>query len=629
MLEKNLQALSSKNPALAQKLLAHQAMGVDFDQSDSGDVNMIYQGVHLHNTQDPQMEAKLIHGEDDKNENTLKLVFGLGLGYLFKRTYISSSGTIVVFEPIIDVLKATLENVDFSQELADNRVFIITDVSELCQVFYKYLYDKVLIMNLTSYKEIFPDLFDQVYHEMNKSFLDQRTNINKSLSISEAVIKNLPYVVKLPSAAVLKNAFKGKAALVVSAGPSLDKAIDVIKGNRSKFVIVAIGQAVKALNAADILPDFVVVIDMLPLTHQIDVIGELKHKLNLVLQPSVDQKFFKELTNTKYVYLPMPDYLSEWYADKAECSLLPQGCTVSIAAFSFARVMGANPIILIGQDLAYTDGKVYASNSIYDSVKYSVSDDGQFKAFIEQRADSESVECHQILSKNVPEYEKVLKVKGQNDDEVYTNIAYASFISHYNELAAEIRHADPGLVLINASEGGAFIEGFIHKPLKDLVDTLPSLDVCIIDFVKENFEQNKADASKIDKINRAFKQLLLDLSSLKEDAQSVVKLSNRLENDYRRSKVITNKLQETFKRLYKVDIKVKTHTQDNKISFIYPLIQKELFDVNKYNDKKSDKESENILYKLAAIRKFSEAMVTGANRTLKIFRELEEYPFKE
>ena len=59
----------------------------------------------------------------------------------------------------------------------------------------------------------------------------------------------------------LKNKFKGQAALIAGAGPSLTENIEYIKNHRENFVIFAVNKAVKYLLQNNIIPDFIVCLD--------------------------------------------------------------------------------------------------------------------------------------------------------------------------------------------------------------------------------------------------------------------------------------------------------------------------------------------------------------------------------
>lgn len=637
MLEKNIKSLSIKNPQLAQKLLNYSAVGIEFDVTASGDYNLIYNGIPLHDLNDPQLEAKLIFGEDDKSERTLQLIFGMGLGYLFKRAYISSASAIVVFEPSIDVLSSTLGVVDFSSEIADSRVFIINEISELGPLFYKYLFENVKIINLTSYRLIFPDLFDQVFYELNRHYVDQKTNITKSLQISECFVRNLPSVVKCPTIDVLKDKFKNKAALVVSAGPSLDKTIDVIKANRNKFILITIGQAVEALHRADIMPDIVVMLEIYPIRFQINCLGEKKKEINLVLQPSTSIDLYNEETASTFVYLPDHDFMSDWYAKRANTVSFPKAGTVSISALYLAMILGANPIALVGQDLAYTDGKAYASNSCFGDIKLDISGEGQVQSYLnEANLDNTTTEYLEddIMKKNImisyyKSFENVVKVKGQNGEDLYTRNSYACFISVYKEIADELKKNNSNITIINCSEGGAYLEGFEHKPLREVVNDLEYLDFKPDEVIRSMYTSNMPGKDKINQLNIAFETLIKDLAGLKEASQRLLKISGRLKNELKLTNTITNNAIDLVKKIQKVDLEIRNYNQGYRVAFIYPFIQKELFEYNRLKDKVASSEKEQLVNTVNAMGAFAETMIVAVDRVLASFEKLEGFPFKE
>jgi hypothetical protein len=630
MLDKNLQALSIKNQHLAQKIYAHTFEDIEFAKTETGEYNIFYRGIPIHSEQNPQEEAKEVFGEEDKNENGLCCLFGLGLGYLFKRAYLSFAGTIIVYEPIIDILRATLEVVDFSQELSDSRVFIIQDYKELEGIFYKYRFESARLINLNSYRIMLPELYEQTFYELNKLYIDQNTNIQKSIEIAEGFVANLPSIVKTPSVEVLEGLFKNYAALVVSAGPSLDKAIETIKENRKKFVIIAIGQAVKALYAADIMPDLVVLIDMLPFDHQIECLGEEKRKLNLVLEPSTHNNLYIEPVKSRFVYLPDSDYMSMWYAKRCGAKGYPQAGTVSIIAFHLAKITGANPIILVGQDLAYSGGKAYASNTIYDAVKLQIDEKQNVKARIELENNSEILTVKdEILLKNKNLYENTLLVKGQSGEMLPTINSYATFITIYNDLAKYARLENNELEIINASTGGAYLQNFDHKTLEDAVNSLEDLDRSPIELINNIYSEYKPDYESIRSVSDDFQDLLTMLQRLKTETLSVLKISSRIKKELKLSKNITNKAMDMARSLQKLDMQVRSYNTDNKISFIYPFIQKELFEYNKIKDRIVLSEYDKFVLAVEIVEAFSNAMRIGAERTINSFKKLSNFPVKE
>jgi len=99
MFQKNLEAIKIKNPKLAErlgKIDINSITGIEVLEAESKDLIISYKNTPLHSTIDPSREAKTTWNRTIKNElkkNDIQIVFGLGLGYLFKRAYVSADRT--------------------------------------------------------------------------------------------------------------------------------------------------------------------------------------------------------------------------------------------------------------------------------------------------------------------------------------------------------------------------------------------------------------------------------------------------------------------------------------------------------------------------------------------------------
>ena len=77
---------------------------------------------------------------------------------------------------------------------------------------------------------------------------------------------------------------------------------------------------------------------------------------------------------------PAPNALGCWIGRAlGERHFLPGGATVAQSAVRLAAALGADPILLVGQDLAFTEGRVYARGSAYDMVGLRAREDGRLR----------------------------------------------------------------------------------------------------------------------------------------------------------------------------------------------------------------------------------------------------------
>lgn len=114
------------------------------------------------------------------------------------------------------------------------------------------------------------------------------------------------------------------------------------------------------------------------------------------------------------------------------------GGSVSVAATDLAIKLGAKEICLIGSDLSFTDEIYYGGVSVIGG--------GATKA--------EEVKTQPFT------------IPGYFGGEVTTNPEYVSFKREFEQLAAE--NAEE-LTLNNCTEGGAYIQGFNHIPLAEVL----------------------------------------------------------------------------------------------------------------------------------------------------------------
>jgi hypothetical protein len=119
--------------------------------------------------------------------------------------------------------------------------------------------------------------------------------------------------------------------------------------------------------------------------------------------------------------------------------------------------LGCNPIVLLGQDLAFQGTQQYAGN-----YHVQFDENGHFTL-----PDSEEQIGRTLYFK---------EVKGQQGETLRTSPDYLAFLHQLEAFAKNCRKEAPDLRLYNASVGGAWIEGFTHLSIDQLPETLMPLN---------------------------------------------------------------------------------------------------------------------------------------------------------
>lgn len=268
-------------------------------------------------------------------------------------------------------------------------------------------------------------------------------------------IKNLSSFVKYPDVTVLRKIWEGKPIVCVAAGPSLSKNIEFLKTIKSEVFIIAVSGALKPLLDHGIKPDMITMLDMLE-----EVMLYLEGMDISDIYTVKDLSCFHGAANnqnTKLIHSTSANQITNFihsFINKlgvtVDGQFIFQGTmTVANLSMLIANVMGASKIILLGQDLAYTD-KTHVEGSRFSNPTTITEVNGEkiieFKTF----------------ENEAPSSVRMVPVKGFWGDTVWTTdqfLTYREYMEHLIKLYK--------LDVVNATEGGSYIEGTEHVTLAD------------------------------------------------------------------------------------------------------------------------------------------------------------------
>jgi hypothetical protein len=184
---------------------------------------------------------------------------------------------------------------------------------------------------------------------------------------------------------------------------------------------------------------------------------------------------FELASNTAVFGLDLPNRLAfvsaqPAFAEVCTClgaAPLDYGASVATAAFALAHAWGADPIVLVGQDLAYTGGRVYASGTPYDGMI--ARRDGE-ELVLEGRPEKDEEYRRSGLTPQ-PRRKPRLEIPAWGGGMVQTTHELVLFLRWFEGAASRLAG---GTRLVNATEGGAHITGFEERPLAGLLADLPA-----------------------------------------------------------------------------------------------------------------------------------------------------------
>lgn len=573
MFEQNIEALEKKNPELAKKIKGYgtnKVRDIEVYESESKNFIISYRGVLLHSNEDPLRETKSVWHKTvttELGEKDIQVVYGLGLGYLFKRAYVSANSRILLFEPSMDILRFVFENVGLAAEISDNRVFITQSIDEVKKFFEeKYLPgDKVEVLFLPSYLNVpgysLLDFSNVIYKIVKDKNIDQNTIFKMAKYTINNLISRIKKVGSYKPVNILADSCKGKTALLINAGPSLKDDIELIKKHRDEFVTIAILPVVPLLLDNGIEPDFVTVVDPMDQSFKIESHKDKLKNLNLVME-SRASAFVDELeTKSKFVYFPFVDRVSDFILNSVmvenPAKALPATPSVAIMSFELAKLLGCSKLIFSGLDLAFTNNKIYAQDSVV----------------LEQKQGNRAI----LGVEGIGTYSvQTSIVKSADGSEVETREDYLLFIREFERLAKENPHLD----LVNTATKGALIAGMKYVPMAEVVGTLSKAEFDV-DSLLKSFEGISLKQFQ-DKAVTILSDVKLEFEDFKPKLNSAILALTGLLNELEMPAPDIEKFQELFNENAPVFLETRNFLTNNFLLAAY--LQAEIADfINNYN----------------------------------------------
>ncbi len=381
-LERNRQALANRDPILAQRLF-NQSMAPDkicllqelpdhsFDlsvQSTSSEaVTWIYR-------QDPSaMVAQFWKSQKLKNP-LIMAFYGLDLGYHIKHylnTPLRKTNAYLIIEKSVSVFQHAMATQDWTRELQDPNITWVVgeELATLPGLFTDY-FKNIMTITLCRFLEAvmwLPSIErDGAYYVAvsktisvgNEEALQLvRATPESRLESLMNFAENIPVVAEATRFDRLKGALPDRTGVVVSSGPSLDKAIPTLKKIKDHVVIFACDSAVKPLLDAGITPHFVACYEnSFGTSHLFKGLAPLPDTW-LVTLPIVYPQTLADFMGPK-LFIGTYGFSYCWLLKDMEQYYL--GPCSSTMAFHGLNYLGCSLIVLMGQDLNYqTFGKSF------------------------------------------------------------------------------------------------------------------------------------------------------------------------------------------------------------------------------------------------------------------------------
>ena len=544
----NIESLKVKNPNLAQKILLHCFNEAPQLIQKNNFYNISYKNKLLHNEINPLQEAIEIFNNAENTPVTIHIIYGLGLGYLFQYSANNSKGTVILYEPDLNILKLAFTLVDFSKDILKDNVYITNNQEDLEQIIYTKSNTKntPLLLSTSGCRDLneadFNNFTILLQRTIGRFNLDLQYTKERFFNLTKSLIYNIPTLINETPLTAIRNLYNGKTAVVVSAGPTLDRNIETLKKYRNRFILITVGAAAKTLITNNLEPDFLCSIENYDSSKQLQ--GLDFSNVYLVTEPysnaTIRSLNFKHTFShvsknmpVNFIWQQLTDINIDEYASKG---------TVSYTALNTARILGCTKIILVGQDLAYIEGQCYSKDSAYKDLKCELNKSTNKYEIVAENFENYMNALSNLTDINLRKDAAIRRLKSLNDSLYYvkgingamipTESVYAAFIQPLTEFTQKYSE---NIEYINTSLVGAQIDGFTNMSLEDAIKNNNEITKPEITYnyqydkknISQNLELNKkllqSLIKKLDTITDLIRKIRLNLSRNKTVNSDILK----------------------------------------------------------------------------------------------------------
>ncbi|PKL42487.1 MAG: hypothetical protein CVV41_13120 [Candidatus Riflebacteria bacterium HGW-Riflebacteria-1] len=494
---RNMKILRKRMPVLEKALDMSRGSDCEYiaDEAKSGAMTLaIKQNDKLHQVHsryDPEREAKQqVSGMNMVNPKII-IVLGLGLGYHIRaclEEFKEANLFVVVIERDIEALRSALKHADMSDLLNSEKIrwvigvpveegyAVLNDMIKQAGITFQLFLKTLQIFNHPVIDKVHGDYHKHMlkcFREAAHAIIFNYGNCPEDSMIGvENIMKNLATIIKNPGVKDLYGAFKGKPGIIVSTGPSLDKNIRELGEVVDKALIIAADSALKSLLSHNITPHAAVSLERIMNVAKMfeELPSDYKEKIWLAATPVIRKEAYDAWPGATFItYRAFAHF--DWI--NMPKGTLNVGPSCSNMAFKILEACGCDPIILVGQDCAFKSAeKTHAENA-------------------------PAVTNLRLKEKDL------IKVKGNYEEFVYTNQIYDMFRKAFVTDVSGYRGT-----CINATEGGAYIEGTKVMPLREAIDKYCKTEVNALELFKKKLKY--PDEYEIRREWQNFRQIMLD-----------------------------------------------------------------------------------------------------------------------
>lgn len=362
LLSINLEGLKKRDIFLANQIQQYEFKGnCAIEPTSSGLLTMNVTDetgtYYFHSNVNPVVEGKIFAEQYYSLEHSHYVVFGLGLGYHVRELNVLDDGIYIdIIEPDMEIIKTAFSTVNLSWLYNNPRIRLIYDKDYL-KLTDLLKEEPQLVIHYPSLRHVSNP---QIKLQLEKFFISDSGKRNMSIQFENNFRDNIVNCKEYVD--VLEPQFQDKNAVIVAAGPSLDKNVELLKHKPAGTIIVAVGTVFHKLVDMGIAPDFVIFLDAQPHLYK-QIAGLENLEIPIICASTACKRIAASYQGRKYLICQHGYERAEAYAGERGYRLYETGGSVSTIALDLCLQLGCRNVAYIGLDLAFTGNHTHALNT--------------------------------------------------------------------------------------------------------------------------------------------------------------------------------------------------------------------------------------------------------------------------
>jgi hypothetical protein len=369
---KNAQLLKKYFPDFYKKAVTTDYACNDLQISSVNQENLLLQSpscrCFLHSSYDVDREMEELFRDTDDPEQIL-IIFGLGMGHCldYIRKQHIRYRQVLILEPFNNIFREMLKIRDLGSLLRkkDVSIIIFNDTRKIMPNIIGQVMasKKVKFLYHLSYRSVFAE----IYQEISRLFINEKQAFTANTATIDRFLNEwtenqlISLAKKQAAASCLYGKFKNMPAVIISAGPSLEKRIDEIREIGDRALIIAPGTGARICREKGIGAHIGTATDSQK--HEASLFKDSAIKVlagSYRLHPEVDRVFPHRILRMN-LHNDLIAHYCHRYFDRP-FDIINDQASVSSVAVELAVRLGCDPIILVGQDLCFYDNKMHAGD---------------------------------------------------------------------------------------------------------------------------------------------------------------------------------------------------------------------------------------------------------------------------